>query len=504
MAQKVLIVSILLLLVFTGQFYGQAVKDFSNQEKSNISSDSIVSLSREAFFYIYKDIEKSEELANLAYDQALASADSFALAHTLNTLGSINWAEARYNLALKLYFESLSKYEALGDSLGILISLNNIGEVYKRLKNITNAKSYLFKAADIYKVIRPTSYPILNYLNLAEIYIEESKYDSASYYLAMVKNAPEDQLSENYLATINFDYALLNKDTSNYDLAKTFVDQSISFAKSIKNDRRLAESYNLLGEILLETNYRKEAEKNFELALGLAVKLHHELLELKINQNLYKLDLEEGKTINAITHILRYTELNDKIYTISVARQAAEFETVYELDRIEKENALLQLSQNANKSIIRYQVGFLTLALLALAVAIYFILAINKQRRSLKETLGLLEEKSQMIEKQKEELEKQAKNTEALNQELKLLNKNLESRAQEIAHEIEDKNKRMNKYAFMNAHKLRAPLASILGLINLFGKNISAEDEKKMVKMLKDSAHKLDNVVHEIRDVIDE
>ena len=215
MAQKVLIVSILLLLVFTGQFYGQAVKDFSNQEKSNISSDSIVSLSREAFFYIYKDIEKSEELANLAYDQALASSHSFALAHTLNTLGSINWAEARYNLALKLYFESLSKYEALGDSLGILISLNNIGEVYKRLKNITNAKSYLFKAADIYKVIRPTSYPILNYLNLAEIYIEESKYDSASYYLAMVKNAPEDQLSENYLATINFDYALLNKDTSN-------------------------------------------------------------------------------------------------------------------------------------------------------------------------------------------------------------------------------------------------------------------------------------------------
>ena len=85
-----------------------------------------------------------------------------------------------------------------------------------------------------------------------------------------------------------------------------------------------------------------------------------------------------------------------------------------------------------------------------------------------------------------------------------MLNKNLESRAQEIAREIEDKNKKMNKYAFMNAHKLRAPIASILGLINLFGKEITEDDKKAMVRMLKESAQKLDNVVHEIKDVIDE
>ena len=472
--------------------------------QSKLSHDSLMAFNDHALSFIYSNPDTARLLANKAYELSLQQADSIAVARALTVVASVNWAEAKYNVALKLYFEALSKYENQADTTGIIICYNNIGEVYKKLKNRVSAKMYLHKAEKLQSTFSVKKYPVLNYMNIAEIHLDEKAYDSAAYYLEMAKNAPDDMQTMNYLSTINYDYSLLNKDTGNFELAKTFVDQSISFAKSTDNSRRLAESYNLLGEILFETNRLNESKVYFEQAMELALKLHHELLELKVNKNLYKLDLEEGKTINAITHILRYTELNDKIYTISVSRQAAEFETVYELDRIEKENALLQLSQNATRSVIRYQIGFLILALLALAIAIYFILAINKQRRILKEALKLLEDKSQVVEKQKEELEKQAQNTDALNKELTLLNKNLESRAQEIAREIEDKNKKMNKYAFMNAHKLRAPIASILGLINLFGKEITEDDKKAMVRMLKESAQKLDNVVHEIKDVIDE
>lgn len=472
--------------------------------QSELTHDSLMSFNEYALSFIYSNPDTATVLANRAYEMALQQGDSIAIARALTVVAGVNWAEAKYNVSLKLYFEALSIYENQEDTTGIIICYNNIAEVNKKLKNLSNAKMYLHKAEKLQRQFLFEKYPVLNYLNTAEVFLEEGNYDSAAYYLEKAKSAPDEQQTLNYLSTVNFNYAILNKDTTNYELAKMFIDQSISFAKAIENDRRLSEAYNLLGEILLETNNLEEARKNFDLALDLSIKLHHELLELKVNQNLYRIDLEEGRTINAITHILRYTELNDKIYTISLSRQAAEFETIYELDRIEKENSLLQLNQNANKSIIRYQIGFIILALLALAVAIYFILAINKQRKTLKGALSLLEEKSLEVEKQKKEIEKQARNTEALNQDLTLLNKNLESRAQEIAREIEDKNKKMNKFAFMNAHKLRAPIASILGLINLFDKNLGEEDEKTMVRMLKESADKLDKVVHEIRDVIDE
>jgi len=196
--------------------------------------------------------------------------------------------------------------------------------------------------------------------------------------------------------------------------------------------------------------------------------------------------------------------LKDKIYNLSVSRQAAEFETVYQLEKMEKENNLLQQKQDNSSNIIEYQIAFIIASVAALLIAVYFLLTVNKQRKSLKVAIAELEIKSKLVESQKHKLEKQSKTTEVLNKELTLLNKNLDTRAQEIAREIEVKNKKMNKYAFMNAHKLRAPIASILGLINLFGKDISAGDEEIMIRMLKESASKLDNVVHEIKDVIDE
>lgn len=475
---------------------------YQNQEP--LSHDSLISLNEHAFKFIFTDPDSAFYFADLAFRVSLKQDDSLAVARSITTIASVNWAEAKFNLSLKYNFDALSKYEVLQDTTGLLRCYNNIAEAYKKLKNYSNAKRYLFKARDLHKLFYLEKYPVLNNLNLAELFLEEKLYDSASYYLNKAKIAPDSQMTINHFATINYDYAILNNDTSNFELANTFIEQSIHFAKMANNERRLAEAYNIHGEILFNQNRKNEAIILFKDALKFATKLKHEQLELKIHKNLYMLDFERGNTINSITHILRYAELRDKIYTISIARQSAEFETVYELEKIEQENNVLQLKQASNDSIIKYQVAFIIIALLALVIAVYLILAINKQRKSLKIAFAQLEEKSRLVETQKLQLEKQSKKTGVLNQELTLLNKNLDSRAQEIAREIDLKNKKMNQYAFMNAHKLRAPIASILGLINLFGKKLSSEDEKTMVRMLKESASKLDKVVYEIKDVIDE
>ena len=468
------------------------------------SHDSIMSLNKKAFSLIYSNPDSAFLLANKAYEISLHQNDSIAIVESISTIAGANWAEAKYNIALKLYFEALSKYENLGDTTGILRSYNNIGVVYEKLKNYSIAKKYTYKYKKLHHSYLKDKYPTLNYLHFAELFLEEKQYDSAAFYLDKAKRTPDNQLTINQLATINYDYAVLTKNTTNFELAKTYIEQSIYFAQLQKNDRRLAEAYNVLGEILFSTNKRDEAIKYFEGALALAIKLHHEQLELALNKNLYLAELEKGNTLSAITHVLRYAELKDKIYAISISRQLAEFETVHQLEQIENENSLLQLKQSDKDRLIKHQIGFLIFTILALLVAVYFILTINKQRKILKMALALLEEKSKIVDLQKQDLQKQSLNSEALNLELTLLNKNLESRAQKIAHEIEDKNKKMNQYAFINAHKLRAPIASILGLINLFDKNIGKDHEKTMIELLKNSADKLDKVVHEIKIILDE
>jgi len=58
-------------------------------------------------------------------------------------------------------------------------------------------------------------------------------------------------------------------------------------------------------------------------------------------------------------------------------------------------------------------------------------------------------------------------------EEIKGINENLETVIKDRTYELEIKNKALEEYAFINAHKLRAPLARILGLVHLMKRMIS-------------------------------
>ena len=73
---------------------------------------------------------------------------------------------------------------------------------------------------------------------------------------------------------------------------------------------------------------------------------------------------------------------------------------------------------------------------------------------------------------------------------------------QERTKQLERKNKALEEYAFITAHNLRAPLASILGLVNLTSKIKFSDEEKVILEHLQLSAEKLDTIVHSMTDAI--
>jgi len=486
-----------LLIFITSSALGQSAK-------RTISHDSLMALNEKSFSLIFSDLKKADSLNNIVYNVALYQNDSVAIARAVSVRGRVNWASAKYSLSLKWYFNALTRYKLLQDTIGIISNYNNIAEVYKKLQYHENSLRYLRKIRYLIKAYSKTDNTLVNNLNIAQVFINMNVNDSASYYLDLNKKLSEKNVSIKTTSFMNYLYAKLKKNEGNFEEAIVYIEQSIHFANIIKNEVRLANAYLLLSELYIEVNNLEDAKTVLHKTLIIAKKYGYEHVELEVYKNLYQLAVKEGDTTLAFTNLLHYSNLKDNIYNLSISRQAAEFETVYQLEKMEKENNVLQQKQDNSSNVIKYQITVIIGAIFALAIAIYLLLAINKQRKSFKIALAELEVKSRLVESQKHKLEKQSKTTDALNKELTLLNKNLETRAREIAREMEVKNKKMNKYAFMNAHKLRAPIASILGLINLFGKDISVEDEKMMIDMLKESAHKLDNVVQEIKDVIDE
>jgi signal transduction histidine kinase len=107
------------------------------------------------------------------------------------------------------------------------------------------------------------------------------------------------------------------------------------------------------------------------------------------------------------------------------------------------------------------------------------------------------------VQRQNDEIQAQNEEIMAQAEEIKGINENLELLVQERTTELERKNKALEEYAFINAHKLRSPVASILGLINLISKTHLDDDGKEINKRLKQSAEELDDIVRSITKAIE-
>ncbi len=132
---------------------------------------------------------------------------------------------------------------------------------------------------------------------------------------------------------------------------------------------------------------------------------------------------------------------------------------------------------------------------------------IKYRERSLHNDKKILEdrvhERTLEIQRKTEEIQVQNEEIHAQTEEIKGINENLEMLVQARTRELEKKNKSLEEYAFISAHELRAPVASILGLINLM-RTVDLKPEQKIyLEHLEKSADKLDNVCNSITRAIE-
>lgn len=106
------------------------------------------------------------------------------------------------------------------------------------------------------------------------------------------------------------------------------------------------------------------------------------------------------------------------------------------------------------------------------------------------------------IHKQKEEIQVQNQAIQHQADQINDMNENLEKLVLARTVEVERKSKALEEYAFINAHKLRAPLASILGLVNLLRKSEVSVQEKEIIDRLHHSSEDLENIIRDISIVL--
>ena len=186
----------------------------------------------------------------------------------------------------------------------------------------------------------------------------------------------------------------------------------------------------------------------------------------------------------------------DSVYDLLKAEQFARTRDD-ETARHERENEILR----SEKKLKEAELEFRDLSIVAVSVSLLIVALLAwilfSQRREILQANKNLQIKNEEISFQKNAIESQAEELLILNEELIDLNKSLEGRINERTKQIFHQNKKLAEYTFTNAHKLRAPVASILGLINLLHQ-VEPDEQKIILNYLKTCGEQLDSIIHAI------
>lgn len=399
-------------------------------------------------------------------------------ARALMLIGNSYWTEGIYEFAQNYYLLAARQYQSMNDSLGLSQTYNNIGEVYKKLNDKSKALEYLQRSLELRK-----SDKSLTLYNIGELYIKLRRISEAKLFIDSAMTIARREGNERVMAFSYWSYGALKSLQGDYDgaLGEYFKAESIwrklgDMRSIVQTDQELAELYRL------QHKY-DEAEKYMSEAMRLASKIKVADLQVNNYQRMAKLDSARGNYSQAFMYLSRYNALKDSVYNLLKVEQIARIQTIYETEARERENKQLRAEKELQESQLQGQQRMLIAISVCLVVVGILAWLMNQQRKQILE--------------QKEAIEIQATALIKLNDELQELNKTLERRIAERTNQLTIQNQRLTEYTFVNAHKLRAPVASMLGLLNLIPQ-VPLQERDILLAHMKTCGDQLDAIIHEL------
>lgn len=285
------------------------------------------------------------------------------------------------------------------------------------------------------------SYLDLRMLELARLYLEQNSLDSA---WTMGHQAWREAERKKEQAVVVQSYNLLARifmTQANYDSAELYLQKSISIASDSLYYESLADSYRLLSILAQELEQYQQAYDYYQKHVTFK------------NKGKKSFDKEEMQAI--------YLQ--------------------FAFEKVKKDSVIIQKKARQ----LRFAVMVISILSLLLITGFFFYLRLRARKEAL---------------------------LHMLNDELKNRNAELEEkvklRTAEIQNQygvLEDKNKRLENYAFFVAHRLRSPVATLLGLVNLFGHGFVEEEERlRYLKLIKEQLKILDDVIREAKNIVEE
>lgn len=402
-------------------------------------------------WYYLNDLKQSTQF----YFQALEATEDKPEYHDLKSkiYNNLGWAFKKFEdfeKALDYFRLAEANARKSGDKQVLGLILNNKGVTQKDMKQYHEALASLHESAALNHEARNKRHERFNLNNIAVVYLEMNQVSEAIEKLRQVLELNEEL-----------------QDTT----------------ELINNLENLGNAYLKMGDY-------QEAERAFFLGLNYAEQKKSAERKQNLLSEISKLYRVQGKHAEALDYYNKFYLISDSLKAQETKRYALELESKYNSLMKERELETARKELAEQKLYLTWFVGAL---LLAIMVVIFFWRAYLLKRRNERKLLDM-----------NREIETQSVKLRQVNEEILVMNENLEKLVAERTEVIQSQNNRLRHFAFMNAHKIRGPVASIIGLVNLLTDERNQEHSKILIEHLSTSANNLDEIIHDVNRQLEE
>lgn len=359
------------------------------------------------------------------------------LAKSLERQASIHLSTDDPYLALKLYYESLSLCEKIGDSSGIARVYNIIGYYKGQSGEFETGVDFLNKAIKINEKLNDRRNVIENLGNLGYVYRTNGKPEEAEkIYQSLVAELTEKHDSVS-LPVIYYNLAAFRQEDQKNDSACMYLRKAIEISK-VKGDTALLSTlFGNTGEIYLNEGKVDSARYFLNKCYNYSKVIDDVETQLQALSFLLKIDTLTGSSKDAYRHFNLSLVLQDSVSQRKLRNHKETSELQYENEKKKAtiENQLQALHDGRRIRNLFYILLALSLALLVLIIGVFL-----QQKKNLSRKRDLLESQlllnNLQLEKLQNEEELSRLRMEKMEQELR----HKESELVSIALGIEQKN----------------------------------------------------------------
>lgn len=463
------LISLFIFILFTPLYvFGyQNVTASDTARVYKLLSDAYDNRMTDALLTVSKATEALKLSNNLKYELGIAEA--------YRTIGIGYSYQYKQADALTNYLNSLSRFQAINNKLGVARVYNNIGNLY-RDNDYESASENFAKALLIATKLNDTQLMASIYLNEGNIDLRKKNFygalDKFETSRKMFVQLKDEYNAINCVQNMGVAYFNLNQ----YDKAKEFLLQANAGAKKLEMNTSTASIDLTLADLFIAENNFTEAEKYIHegtlYAQNTKIMSDYEYTNYQLE---YKRKNYQ-KALFYLTDIYRRDSTDFKNYVSSqIQLMQARYDQTIKINDIQ-----IKIEKQKNTKYL-----FWGSAVAACLLMIVIVLLVANVKRKAQTNLRLTELNGE-VSRQKDNLDR--------------INHHLEEIIDDRTKDLQIKNKKLSEYSSYLSHQIRGPIATLKGLMNLEKEGLV--DKTECISMMDKCVSEIDDKIINMSDML--